>query len=42
LYSPIEQQAVLLRDSEPARAFLQFTQSWEALKIIGAFGYATP
>jgi molybdate transport system substrate-binding protein len=42
LYSPIEQQAVLLKDSEPARAFLQFTQSWEALKIIGAFGYATP
>ena len=42
LYSPIEQQAVLLRDSEPARAFLQFTQSWEALKIIGAFGYTTP
>jgi len=42
LYSPIEQQAVLLRDSEPARAFLQFIQSWEALKIIGVFGYQAP
>ncbi len=42
LYSPIEQQAVLLRDAEPARAFLQFTQSWEALKVIATFGYAAP
>lgn len=42
LYSPIEQQAVLLRDSEPARAFLQFIKSWEALKIIGVFGYQAP
>lgn len=42
LYSPIEQQAVLLRDGEPARAFLLFTQSWEVLKIIATFGYAAP
>jgi len=42
LYSPIEQQAVLLRDSEPARDFMQFIQSWEALKIIGASGYTAP
>jgi molybdate transport system substrate-binding protein len=42
LYSPIEQQAVLLRDSEPARAFLQFVQSLEAMEIIETFGYLAP
>jgi molybdate transport system substrate-binding protein len=42
LYSPIEQQAVLLRDSEPARDFLRFVQSPEAMKIIGTFGYLAP
>jgi molybdate transport system substrate-binding protein len=42
LYSPIEQQAVLLRDSEPARDFLRFVQSLEAKKIIGTFGYLAP
>jgi molybdate transport system substrate-binding protein len=42
VYSPIEQQAVLLRDSEPARAFVQFIKSTEASKIIEAFGYQAP
>ena len=42
LYTPIEQQAVLLRDSEVARAFLSFVQSDEGLSIIRAHGYETP
>jgi molybdate transport system substrate-binding protein len=39
LYSPIEQQAVLLKDSAAARAFLDFVRSDEALAIIHGFGY---
>lgn len=42
LYSPIEQQAVLVRDVEAARAFLSFARSAEAREIIRAFGYGTP
>ncbi len=42
LYSPIEQQAVLLRESDAARAFLTFVKSDESLEIIRRFGYATP
>ncbi|HBH35910.1 MAG TPA: molybdate ABC transporter substrate-binding protein, partial [Gammaproteobacteria bacterium] len=42
LYSPIEQQAVLLNDSDAARAFLAFVKSDESLEIIRGFGYATP
>lgn len=42
LYSTIEQQAVILKDSEPARAFIQFMQSPQALKIIHDYGYDTP
>ncbi len=42
LYSPIEQQAVLLRDDTGARAFLTFTRSEEALQIIRSYGYGTP
>ncbi len=42
LYSPIEQQAVLLQDNAPARAFLAFVRSEEALKIIRSYGYGTP
>lgn len=42
LYTPIEQQAVLLIEGEPARAFMQFVQSWDALKIIAESGYAVP
>ncbi len=42
LYTPIEQQAVLLKDSGAARAFLSFVRSDEALKIIHKYGYDTP
>lgn len=42
LYSPIEQQAVLLNDNDAARAFLAFVKSAESLDIIREFGYDTP
>ena len=42
LYTPIEQQAVLLRDGEAAREFLSYVRSDEALKIIREYGYDTP
>ncbi len=42
LYTPIEQQAVLLKDNEAARGFLSFVRSDEALKIIRDYGYDTP
>jgi molybdate transport system substrate-binding protein len=42
LYSPIEQQAVLLSDHPAARAFLAYLQSAEAQALIRAGGYRTP
>ncbi len=42
LYTPIEQQAVLLRGSPEARAFLAFVQGSEARSIILGFGYGAP
>ncbi len=42
LYSPIEQQAVLLSDREAARAFLRFLRGAEALEIIRDAGYGAP
>jgi len=42
LYTPIEQQAVLLKDSVAARSFLSFLQSDLAIQIIHDFGYDTP
>ncbi|MBU0498923.1 MAG: molybdate ABC transporter substrate-binding protein [Gammaproteobacteria bacterium] len=42
LYDPIEQQAVLLRNSEAARAFLAFMKGGEALEIMRGFGYGIP
>ena len=42
LYSPIEQQAVLLGDDSAARDFLVFARGKEALKIIRLYGYGTP
>lgn len=42
LYSPIAQQAVLLRDSPAAREFMAFMRSRETLQTIHAFGYGTP
>jgi molybdate transport system substrate-binding protein len=41
LYRPIEQQAVLLKDSEASRTFMSFIRGQEAAKIIQAHGYAT-
>ena len=42
LYSPIEQQAVLIRDTAAARAFLEYTRSPEGRALIRAYGYGTP
>lgn len=42
LYDPIEQQAVLLRDSPAARQFLQFMESPEAALILERYGYRLP
>jgi molybdate transport system substrate-binding protein len=42
LYSPIEQQAVLLRDTPAAREFLAFLESDEAVGIIQRMGYEAP
>jgi len=42
LYSPIAQQAQLLKDSEIAREFLAFVRSADALEIIREYGYGTP
>lgn len=42
LYTPIEQQAVLLKDNEVARGFLEFVRSDEALGTIREYGYGTP
>ncbi len=42
IYSPIEQQAVLLRDSVLAREFLSFVKSTESLSIIYESGYGLP
>jgi molybdate transport system substrate-binding protein len=39
LHAPVRQDAVLLRDSPAARAFLAFLRSPEALRIIEGFGY---
>jgi len=42
LYDPIDQQAVLIKDNEAARAFLDFVRQDEALQIIRNFGYGVP
>ncbi len=42
IYRPIEQQAVLLRDSALAREFLSFVNSTESLSIIYESGYGLP
>ncbi|MCP3671613.1 MAG: molybdate ABC transporter substrate-binding protein [Gammaproteobacteria bacterium] len=41
LYSPINQQAVLLKENPTARAFLEFVRSKPAVEIIQAYGYGT-
>lgn len=42
LYTPVDQQAVLLKETEVARAFLRFVKSDESRALIREFGYATP
>lgn len=41
-YSPIEQQAVLIKDNPGARAFLRFLREPESLEKIRESGYGTP
>ena len=42
LYNPIEQQAVLLRDSIRGKEFMKFMQTDKALNIIKKNGYDLP
>jgi molybdate transport system substrate-binding protein len=42
LYAPIEQQAVLLKDHEAARAFMLFMRSAQGARIIREHGYGIP
>ena len=42
LYRPIEQQAVLLTDSDASRAFVDYIKTPSALNIIRNSGYGTP
>lgn len=42
LYPPIRQQAVLIHDTPPARAFMSFLHNETAQAIIRAHGYAIP
>lgn len=42
LYDPIEQQAVLLRDSEATRDFFAFLKSPETERLLQRFGYTRP
>ena len=39
LYTPIEQQAVLLRGSSAAQAFMTYVKSSESRQVISGFGY---
>ena len=41
-YTPIEQQAIALKDNVSTRMFMSFVRSEQALKIIHDFGYDTP
>jgi len=42
LYTPIDQQAVLLKENAPARAFLSFVRNENSRALIRSFGYDTP
>lgn len=42
LYSPIKQQAVLLKNSEAARAFLDYMKAKKSRELINHHGYGTP
>lgn len=41
LYTPIQQQALLLNDSEAARAFLIYIQTPEIVSLINSYGYTS-
>ena len=41
-YDPIRQQGALLKDTPPARAFIEYLRSQEAHKIIESYGYTIP
>jgi len=41
-HTPIDQQAILVKDDAVARAFLDFLRGPKALEIIRRFGYAVP
>ena len=42
IYNPIQQQAILLKDSSIGKEFLSFVQSDESLSIISKSGYGLP
>jgi molybdate transport system substrate-binding protein len=42
LHAPIEQHAVLLRESEVGHAFVTFCRRQEALRILRRAGYDVP
>jgi molybdate transport system substrate-binding protein len=42
LYQPIEQQALLLKDTEAGRAFMTFLASAEIRQLIRSYGYGVP
>lgn len=42
LYSPIRQQAVILKDSKAAREFMTYMKTAAVLQVISEFGYDTP
>ncbi len=42
LYTPIEQQAVLLSDTKAAQAFVRFVKNEETRELIRSFGYKIP
>ena len=42
LHSPILQQAILLRDTEATRAFVNYVRTDEARSILRSYGYETP
>jgi molybdate transport system substrate-binding protein len=42
MHTPIQQQALLLKEGRAARAFLAFVRSPEILKLIHDYGYDTP
>lgn len=42
MHDPIEQQAILIRDDEVGRAFLEFLESTDAREIIRDYGYEVP